>query len=63
MPSCTMDIDDAAEGEGGWGGTTVGAVRGERGSDVDASCSNRRAWTLARRAAISQRSSTMMLGG
>jgi len=48
-----MDIDDAAEGEGGWGGTTVGAVRGERGSDVDASCNNQRAWTSARRAAIS----------
>jgi len=26
-----MDIDEVAEGEGGWGGITVGAVRGEGG--------------------------------
>ena len=30
MPSCTVDMDEADEGEGGWGGIAVGAVCGER---------------------------------
>lgn len=38
MHSCVMDKEDAVvEGDGGWGGTTVGAVRGLRGGEEDAS--------------------------
>ena len=58
-----MDINDEdEEWVGEWGGTTVGAVRGERGVRRDASCRVRRAWTSLRRAAISARSSAITLG-
>jgi len=58
-----MDIDDEdEEWVGEWGGTTVGAVRGEWGARRDASCKVRRAWTLFRRAAISARSSAITPG-
>jgi len=60
MPSWVTDIDDEVEGEGGWGGTTVGAVCGESGAVKEASCKDQRAWTSLRKATISTQSSTMV---
>ena len=62
VPSRATDIDKAEEGEGGWRGTTVGAVRGERGARVEASCVIRKAWNSFRKAAISARSSAITPG-
>jgi len=56
----TLEEDD--EWVGDQGGTTVGAVHGERGAERDASCRAHRAWTSLHRAMISVWSSAMMLG-